>query len=350
MLPEDLIDIPRPDGPAEAQPDRSPAGPGRFDFDSPKEASAPETFWELMRGQKLWLNALLLVLTFFTTTLIGAHMQYIFAHNVLFPDLSDLSLDELKRILTLGLGSPALFAAGLPFSLTLLTILMAHELGHFLACVYYGVDATLPFFLPSPVPVTGTFGAFIRIRSPIYTKRALFDIGIAGPLAGFLFLIPALGVGLAFSKVVPGADQSHSMQFGIPLLEWLARRLIFPGVPTQWIYLHPVARAAWVGMLATAMNLLPAGQLDGGHIIYGLMSRWHKRITFGVIIALLPLGWFSASWHWWGFAVLLFFLARKHPPVFDESEIGFARVRLGWLALLVFILCFTASPIRDIAG
>src|SRR5205823_11753917 len=130
------------------------------------------------------------------TTLVGAHMQYNFTHNLPFFDI-----EHLSDAFTLGLRSVDLFLAGLPFSLTLLTILMAHELGHYIACVYYGVDATLPYFLPSPMPVTGTFGAFIRIRSPIYSKKVLFDIGIAGPLAGFIFLIPALGVGLAFSKI-----------------------------------------------------------------------------------------------------------------------------------------------------
>ena len=126
-------------------------------------------------------------------------MQYNFSHNLPFFDL-DRDLD----IFTVGFRSLAIFEGGLPFSLTLLTILMAHEMGHYLACVYYGVDATLPFFLPSPMPFTGTLGAFIRIRSPIHSKRVLFDIGIAGPLAGFIFLVPALGVGLAFSKIIPG--------------------------------------------------------------------------------------------------------------------------------------------------
>ena len=127
-------------------------------------------------------------------------MQYNFAHNLPFFDI-----EHLTEIFTIGLRSPAMFASGLPFSLTLLTILMAHEMGHYLACVYHGVDATLPFFMPSPMPVTGTFGAFIRIRSAIYNKRVLFDIGIAGPIAGFIFLLPALGVGLAFPRSCPAS-------------------------------------------------------------------------------------------------------------------------------------------------
>ena len=125
---------------------------------------------------------------------------------------------------------------------------------------------------PRRRPSPARLGAFIRIRSPIYSKRVLFDIGIAGPLAGFVFLIPALGVGLAFSKVIPGINHQGTIQLGVPALEWLLQRVIFPGVPAADIYLHPVARAAWVGMFATALNLLPVGQLDGGHIVYALLG------------------------------------------------------------------------------
>lgn len=289
-------------------------------------------------GNRLWLHCLLLVLTMFTTTLVGAHMQYNFDHNLPFFDL-ERDLD----IFTVGLRSPGLFLSGLPFSLTLLTILMAHELGHYLACVYYEVDATLPFFLPAPTPFTGTLGAFIRIRSAIYSKRILFDIGVAGPLAGFLFLIPALGVGLAFSKVIPGINHQGSIQLGTPALEWLLQRAIFPGVPAADIYLHPVARAAWVGMFATALNLLPVGQLDGGHVVYALLGRSHKWITQTFLIALVPMG---KLWNgWWLWAVVLFFFARKHPPVYDHAEIGTVRVKLGILALIVFLLCFSITPV-----
>ncbi len=315
MFPEDLIES--ADSPRISGIERGIKAP-RFAVPAPQRA-APKN--------RLWLHLLLLVLTMFTTTLVGAHMQYNFSHNLPFFDL-DRDLD----IFTVGLRSPALFLAGLPFSLTLLTILMAHELGHYLACVYYDVDATLPFFLPAPTPFTGTFGAFIRIRSAIYSKRVLFDIGVAGPLAGFIFLIPALGVGLAFSKVL-----------GVPLVQWLLQRAIFPGVPAADIYLHPVARAAWVGMFATALNLLPVGQLDGGHVVYALLGRSHKWITNTFLLALLPLGrWWQG---WWLWAVVLFLFARRHPPVFDQSAIGSQRVKLGVTALIVFLLCFSITPI-----
>jgi membrane-associated protease RseP (regulator of RpoE activity) len=290
--------------------------------------------------QRLWLHGLLLVATLFTTTLVGAHMQYNFSHNLPF-----LDIEQLSRIFTLGLRSPQAFATGLPFSLTLLTILMAHELGHYVACVYYGVDATLPYFLPSPMPVTGTFGAFIRIHSAIYSKRTLFDIGIAGPLAGFVFLVPALGVGLAFSKILPGINHQGSLQLGVPALQWIAQHLVFPGVPASDIYLHPVARAAWVGMFATAMNLLPVGQLDGGHVLYAVLGRPRKWITNCFLAALLPMGKFWIGWSIW--AVLLFFFARHHPPVYDQTAIGTPRVKLGILALFIFLLCFSISPINE---
>jgi len=287
---------------------------------------------------RLWLHLLLLITTMFTTTMVGAHMQYNFSHNLPFFDL-ERDLD----IFTVGLRSPQLFLGGLPFSLTLLTILMAHELGHYIACVYYDVDATLPYFLPAPTPFTGTLGAFIRIRSAICSKRILFDIGVAGPLAGFVFLIPALGVGLAFSKVIPGINHQGTIQLGRPALEWILQRFIFPGVPAADIYLHPVARAAWVGMFATALNLLPVGQLDGGHVVYALLGRSHKWITQAFLVALLPMGMF---WNgWWLWAVLLFFFARKHPPVYDHAEIGNPRVKLGVLALIIFLLCFSIKPI-----
>jgi membrane-associated protease RseP (regulator of RpoE activity) len=327
VFPEDLIESAGANGILEGERhiERS-----RFESSGPRPYSPPKT--------RLWLHLLLLVMTMFTTTLVGAHMQYNFSHNLPFFDV-----DRLTDIFTLGLRSPELFFAGLPFSLTLLTILMAHELGHYLACVYYDVDATLPFFLPAPTPFTGTLGAFIRIRSAIYSKRILFDIGVAGPLAGFVFLIPALGVGLAFSKVIPGINHQGSIQLGTPALEWLLQRWIFPGVPAADIYLHPVARAAWVGMFATALNLLPVGQLDGGHIVYALLGRSHKWITQTFLLALLPMGrWWSGWWFW---AALLFFFARKHPPLHDQTEIGGERVRLGILALIVFVLCFSITPI-----
>ncbi len=337
MFPEDLIESAGPARISSAAAQIPGAAAQIPNVERPHFITSAEHSYTVPKT-RLWLHLLLLLATLFTTTMVGAHMQYNFNHNLPFFDL-ERALDIFAAVL----GSPQLFIAGLHFSLTLLTILMAHELGHYIACVYYEVDATLPFFLPAPTPFTGTLGAFIRLRSAIYSKRVLFDIGIAGPLAGFVFLVPALAVGIAFSKVIPGINHQGEMQQSVPLLEWIFQRAIFPGVRADDIYLHPVARAAWVGMFATALNLQPVGQLDGGHIVYALLGRAHKWITWAFLAALLLMGFISHNW--WLWAALVFFFARKHPPVHDATEIGNLRVRLGILALVVFVLCFSITPI-----
>jgi membrane-associated protease RseP (regulator of RpoE activity) len=288
--------------------------------------------------ERYWLHALLFLMTLFSTTLVGSSLQADFDRNLPFDVAHYLSpfVDVWSH--------PGLIWHGLPFSLTLLTILLAHESGHYLACLYYGVDASLPYFLPAPT-LMGTFGAFIRIRSAIYSKRVLFDIGVAGPLAGFVFLMPALAVGMAFSKVIPGIAHQGDIQFGTPGLQWILQKAIFPGVPAADIYLHPVARAAWIGILATALNLLPIGQLDGGHILYSLVGDRHKLLSKIFIAALIPLGF--RWWPWWLWAVALFFLARRHPVIVDPSGLSSGRKWLALAALIVFLLCFTAAPVLE---
>ncbi len=289
---------------------------------------------------RVWLHCLLFVLTLFTTTTVGARMQYNFDHDLPFFDV----YQNLAAIWQ-SWQHPVLLLPGLPFSLTLLTILLAHEFGHYVACMYYGVDASLPFFLPAPT-FTGTFGAFIRIRAAIYSKRALFDVGIAGPIAGFVFLLPALGIGLALSKVVPNIALTGSMQFGTPLLLRFFEGLIFPGVPVSDIYLHPVVRAGWVALFATALNLLPVGQLDGGHIVYALFGEKHRLITRGAILALVVVG--LVYWEMWlVWALLLFLFGRKHPSIFDARPLGAARIRLAVLGLVIFALCFSVAPVSQ---
>jgi Zn-dependent protease len=286
--------------------------------------------------ERYWLYALLFTVTLVSTSLVGAAMQFDFDHNVPF------DLERSFELYPWFWHHPAGLVRGLPFSLTLLTILLAHEFGHYLAAVYHGVDASLPFFMPSPV--LGTFGAFIRVRSPIYSKRVLFDIGIAGPLAGFVFLLPALAVGICLSKVIPGIGHQGSLEFGTPGLEWLLGRAIFPAWHAADLYLHPVARGAWVGMFATAMNLLPIGQLDGGHILYSFFPRLHRVVSTGLSLLLLPMGYFFwPGWAFWG-AVLLV-LGRRHPLVYDSTPLETGRRRLGWVALGVFLLCFSFAPI-----
>lgn len=291
-------------------------------------------------GQRWWLHGLLLLLTALTTTIVGSRLASNFESNrpAFFID------DDFGFFLAIW-ETPELLLSGLPFSLTLLTILLAHELGHYLACHFHRIDASLPYFLPAPTLI-GTFGAFIRIRSPIFSRRELFDVGVAGPLAGFVFLIPALGVGLALSKVLPGIAEQGDLVFGSPLLLWLAAKLVFPGVASSDLYLHPVARAAWVGLLATALNLLPIGQLDGGHILYAFFGRQHRRLSqiFAVVLAAVGIifGW--VGWILW--AGFFLWTGLRHPPIFDESPVGPGRVRVAILALLILMLSFTPVPVR----
>jgi Zn-dependent protease len=303
------------------------------------------TLPETVTRERYWLYILLFAVTLLTTTVVGTAMQIDFDHNLPFDIEQSLSL-----YMTVW-RHPAMLMRGLPFSLTLLAILTAHEFGHYLAAAYHRVDASLPYFMPSPF--MGTFGAFIRVRSAICSKRQLFDIGVAGPIAGFVFLLPAFAVGLAFSKVIPNIAHEGSVQFGVPTLQWLLQSAIFPGTRAVDICLHPVARAAWVGTFATAMNLLPIGQLDGGHILYAFFPTWHKRVSVFMCSALLLLGaalrLAGTPWDGWVvWAVILFFLGRRHPMVYDPTSLGWGRKKLGWTALAVFVLCFAYAPI--IAG
>jgi Zn-dependent protease len=302
------------------------------------EEGAPAEYFPapVRTRERYWLHGLLFVLTMLTTTMVGTALQTDFDRNVPF------DVEHSFDTYALAWHHPTQLFAGLPFSLTLAAILLAHEFGHYLACLYYRVDASLPYFLPAP-SLIGTFGAFIRIRSAIYSKRVLFDIGVAGPLAGFVFLLPALGVGLAFSKVIPGIDNQSTIHFGVPLLQWLLQHAIFPGTRFADVYLHPVGRAAWIGIFATALNLLPIGQLDGGHILYSLAGDKHRRISMLAIAALVPLALFW--WVWLVWAVVLFWMGRRHPIIHDAGDLGSGRRKLGWISLAIFVLCFMPAPI-----
>ena len=291
----------------------------------------------LASGRRYWLHALLFAATMATTTITGARMAADFRDNLPFP-----GLEGIWQSRTAWLANPTLLLDGLPFSLALMAILLAHELGHYLACVYYKLDASLPYFLPAPV-ITGTFGAFIRIRSAIYSKRALFDVAIAGPLAGFAVLVPVMIAGLAMSKVLPGINAEGALRFGDPPLLVLMARAIFDGVAMDDLYLHPVARAAVIGMLATAWNLIPIGQLDGGHILYAVKPQAHRVMSLVMVASLVCMGYFW-WWGWYMWAVPLFF-GRKHPSIHDPEEIGGLRVQLAVVALMLFALCFTPIPI-----
>ena len=288
--------------------------------------------------RRLALHIFLFLLTGLTTTIVGAGLAHSFRYN------RPVDLDQSLTVMSEMMRHPGVLLEGLPFSLTLLVILLAHELGHYLTCLHYGIDASLPYFLPAPTLI-GTLGAFIRIRSPIYTKRALFDVGIAGPLAGFAFLLPALAVGVASSKIVPGIANSGDFTFGTPLLLRLFEWATCPGVPVSNIYLHPIARAAWVGILATALNLLPIGQLDGGHILYAFIGEKHRLTSKIFIAALIPMGMFF-WWTWIFWAIVLAIFGLRHPVIYDHAKMDSARTRLAWLALVIFILSFTLAPLK----
>lgn len=290
-----------------------------------------------------WLHALLLALTVGSTTLVGV------SHWIEFAASAGQPYD---------LGWWSLGLRGFWYSGTVLAILGCHELGHYLACRYYDVDASLPFFLPAPL-LTGTLGAFIRIREPIPSKRMLFDIGIAGPLAGFVVAVPAILLGLHLSTIVPAPpiqvvgvfDEADGLQLGEPLLFKLAGHLI-GGLDEQHTFnLHPMAFAAWFGMIATFLNLFPLGQLDGGHISYAVLGRRSSHVSLVAIAGAVVLTIFSPGLFVWTsmMVVMLWRFGRHHPRTFDEDlPLDTGRMWLALLAVLVFALCFTPAPIQPI--
>jgi membrane-associated protease RseP (regulator of RpoE activity) len=247
---------------------------------------------------------------------------------------------------------PWLMVRGLWYSGTILAILGCHELGHYFACRYYDVDASLPFFLPVPVTLTGTLGAFIRIREPIPSKRMLFDIGIAGPIAGFVVAVPTLFAGLAMSRVVPMPPEFHGLSLGEPLLFQLASKLLWGTPPDNYyVNMHPMAFAAWFGLLATALNLFPIGQLDGGHISYAVLGRRSTLVTLVMIGVAIVLSYFSLSWVVWTVLMIamIFAFGPRHPRTIDEHvPLDRARLLLALFALIMFIVCFTPTPIEPL--
>jgi membrane-associated protease RseP (regulator of RpoE activity) len=283
----------------------------------------------------------LFLLALCTCLVAGTQFAIAYAHN------QAVSIDELLRAFTLFYKNPAALAAGLPFALTLLGILLAHELGHFFACRYHHIRSSYPFFIPFP-SLIGTFGAFILIRSPIRTNRALFDVGASGPLVGFVFAVPALLYGVLHARIVPGLNVGADADviFGTPLLLRFLENLLHPGVASSTLLLPPIGRAAWVGLFATSLNLLPVAQLDGGHILRSLDPRLHRFMSLLLPVGLLVLGalHFWQGWYVWGLMLLgMRFL--RIAPIYDSAALDSKR-RFGALCtLIVFLLCFMASPI-----
>jgi membrane-associated protease RseP (regulator of RpoE activity) len=241
---------------------------------------------------------------------------------------------------------PLLWLNGAPYSLSVLLILLAHEMGHYLACRHYKIDASLPYFIPG-IPILGTFGAFIRIRERIPDRKALFDVGIAGPIAGFLAAIPVLLYGMSRSRVIPlSASGEGEFVLGSPALFAMIVPFFFRNIPDGSVLsLSPYLSAAWVGLLATSLNLLPAGQLDGGHICYAISRKLHARISRLTLIGVILLGAVHQVWVVWAVALLL--LGDRHPPLLDEREnLSFGRRVLAGIALLIFLVSFMPIPIQ----
>jgi membrane-associated protease RseP (regulator of RpoE activity) len=275
---------------------------------------------------------------------VGARMEFYFQLRQ--PTFS-LSGDSLS-LFPVGwiAGHPSNLLMGLPFSLTLMAILFAHEMGHYLYARHYRVYATPPFFVPFP-SLIGTLGAFIRIKSPIPSRAALFDIGVAGPIAGFIPACIAAVVGLKLSHPASGPVVSH-LELGFPLSFHWAARVLSLGAPLSGLSLHPVAVAAWVGMFATALNLLPGGQLDGGHLVFSIAPRWHKAISFLTVFALVPLG--KYMWTGWFLWSVLLALTLRHPSVPRKPEVSGGRRGLAIAGVVMLALSFTPAPFAHSSG
>jgi membrane-associated protease RseP (regulator of RpoE activity) len=242
------------------------------------------------------------------------------------------------------------WTSGLWYSLPILIILTAHEFGHYIACRIHQVDATLPFYIPAPfLALTGTLGAVIKIREPFPNKRALFDIGVAGPVAGFVMLLPFLYWGVAHSTVIAIDHSQGAFELGEPLLfKWFQHLAWGPLPPDTELTIHQTGFAAWFGMLATALNLMPFGQLDGGHISYAAFGRKARYVSMATLGVMLLLTAWSLSWISMAImmAAMAFFLGFGHPHVIDEHEpLDPKRTLVAILALLIFIVCFTPVPI-----
>ena len=311
----------------------------RTEFPSPDGTAAgafqfqPPTY-----RPRWWLHVLLFVLTLCTSTFMGA----------IFYGWTPVELAQLGwfRLMV----HPTFVGEGLKFAIPLLTILFAHEMGHYTAARRHGLLTTPPFFLPMPVPMPfspGTLGAVMRIRQPITTRAQLLDIGAWGPIAGFIVTIPTLLVGLAMSQVREFSHDAPLVYFSEPIFfKVLARCLFFPGLTgAEDIMLHPVAWAAWWGLLVTALNLLPFFQLDGGHIAYALFGEGHRRWARRLLAVFVVMTAFWPGWALW--AAILVLVGPEHPPILHERDpLDRGRRIVVYAAIAIFVLSFTFAPIQ----
>lgn len=242
---------------------------------------------------------------------------------------------------------PADWLLGVPFSASIMAILLCHEMAHFFASMRHRVRATLPYFLPVPHPLLGTFGAVIKMESPIPDRRALLDIGAAGPLAGFLVAVPLTVVGLHYSAVVaPGAAGAGTVIFGDSLIFKFLTYVVKGPLGGLDVSLHPLALAGWIGLWVTSVNLLPIGQLDGGHVSYALLGKYSIWVARGAFLALIPLGLVWTGWFFWAFLIILLVRLRHPPPIDDAMPLTVARRIVGWAVFAVAVLTFIPAPIN----
>lgn len=276
---------------------------------------------EIVDKPKIWLNILLFVATIFTTLLAGSFNS------------GGNPLENFGDILL-----------GIPFSISIMAILTFHELGHYFVSRRYGMVTSLPYFIPVPFHFLGTFGAIIRMKSIVPSRKALLRIGMAGPISGFVVALIVSIIGIALSEVKPAPETGAYIKLGDSILFYILGRLIHPSIPEGMdIFLHPVAFAGWIGFLVTSMNLIPIGQLDGGHIAYSLLLKNQKKLYLPIIILLIGFGILWQGWIIWG--LLAFILARREPLIQDSLTPLSKRERLyALIALVVLILSFIPQP------
>ncbi len=286
-----------------------------------------------------WLNIFLFVLTIASTFFVGLSWSLSYRYG------NAVDQDFPFNFRAGLFGDPAIVTLSVLYSVVLLVILLGHEFGHYLACRRYRIDATLPYFVPAPTLI-GTLGAFIKIKSPITRKHQLFDIGAAGPLASFILALPALVIGLSLSKIAPPPQGEGALVFGEPLLFKFIVGLLFKDVPAGYVILpHPVAFAGWIGILVTALNLFPMGQLDGGHIFFAMFGRKAMTVAKVFLGGFVVMGvFFWVGWFVWALIILL--LGLKHPRVADEDvPLSPGRKAVGALMVLIFVISFIPAPI-----
>ncbi|NWF76948.1 MAG: site-2 protease family protein [Nitrospirae bacterium] len=270
-----------------------------------------------------FLHLFLFVLTLLTTLTVGA---------------MHVGVDLTKE--------PGKLYKGFPFAGALITILLSHELSHYFASKKHKVKATLPYFIPAPT-IIGTFGAFIKMKSPIISRKSLIDIGASGPIAGFIVSIIVSVIGLNMSEVVSMEKYEGGLSLGDSMLFSILAKLIIGIIPADYdIMLHPVAFAGWIGFFVTSINLIPIGQLDGGHIAYALLGEKHKHISMLLVLAMFALG--LLLWEGWAlWAILMLILGLRHPPViYWEIPLDHRRRFVGWLSLMILIITFIPVPFK----